>query len=192
MLEPALPLLPDEPGPLALELPLLELEPELLLELDELLELGELGPLDHSMRARSASSRATKGRRHRGRRRRAGGGTAHQRQQHTDQCACREPAHELGLMRLHEKSGVHGVYTTIAYEPVGFRSKDHTIISVATGLPPSNRGRKRVLRIFLSKRSTLGSLLIAGCATASSSSVSVSGSWLQSLGQVPLRDVQVV
>lgn len=28
------------------ELPLLELEPELLLELDELLELGELGPLD--------------------------------------------------------------------------------------------------------------------------------------------------
>ena len=78
-------------------------------------------------------------------------------------------------MRLHEKSGVHGVYTIIAYEPVGFRSKDHTIISVATGLPPSNRGRKRVLRIFLSKRSTLGSLLIAGCAAASSSSVSVSG-----------------
>lgn len=28
------------------ELPLLELEPELLLELDELLELGELDPLD--------------------------------------------------------------------------------------------------------------------------------------------------
>ena len=46
MLEPALPLLPDELGPLAPELPLLELEPELLLELDELLELGELGPLD--------------------------------------------------------------------------------------------------------------------------------------------------
>ena len=77
-------------------------------------------------------------------------------------------------MRWHEKSGVHGVYTAIAYEPAGFRSKDHTIISVATGLPPSNRGRKRVLRIFLSKRSTLGSLSIAGCATASSSSVPVS------------------
>ena len=46
MLDPALPLLPDELGPLAPELPLLELEPELLLELDELLELGELGPLD--------------------------------------------------------------------------------------------------------------------------------------------------
>jgi hypothetical protein len=46
VLEPALPLLPDELGPLAPELPLLELEPELLLELDELLELGELGPLD--------------------------------------------------------------------------------------------------------------------------------------------------
>ena len=45
MLEPALPLLPDELGPLAPELPLLELEPELLLELDELLELGELDPL---------------------------------------------------------------------------------------------------------------------------------------------------
>ena len=72
----------------------------------------------------------------------------HQRQHHANQCACREPAHELELMRLHEKSGVHGVYTTIAYEPVGFRSKDHTIISVATNLPPSNRGRKRVLRIF--------------------------------------------
>ena len=39
-------LLPDELGPLAPELPLLELEPELLLELDELLELGELDPLD--------------------------------------------------------------------------------------------------------------------------------------------------
>ena len=49
------PWLPDAPvlglplpelGPLAPELPLLELEPELLLELDELLELGELDPLD--------------------------------------------------------------------------------------------------------------------------------------------------
>ena len=46
MLGPELPLLSDELGPLAPELPLLELEPELLLELDELLELGELGPLD--------------------------------------------------------------------------------------------------------------------------------------------------
>lgn len=78
-------------------------------------------------------------------------------------------------MRVHETSGVHGVCTAITYEPLGFRSKDHTIISVVTGLPPSNRGRKRVLRIFLSKRSTLGSLLIVGSETASSSSVSVSG-----------------
>ena len=39
MLGPELPLLPDELGPLAL----LELEPELLLELDE---LGPLDPLD--------------------------------------------------------------------------------------------------------------------------------------------------
>ena len=152
-LEPALPLLPDELGPLAPEPPLLELEPALLLELDELLELGELDPLDAGEEApdlegeEGAWQRASSACWRR---------TAHHCQQ-TDQCACREPAHKLGLMRAHEKWGSWGV-SAIAYEPVGFRSKDHTIISVATGLPPS-LGRKRFTH-FLSKRSTLGSLLI--------------------------------